>query len=489
MKAIMVMFDSLNKHYLPNYGCDWTKLPNFKRLGDRTVTFDQFYVGSMPCMPARRELHAGRYNMLHRSWGPLEPFDDSMPEILKNNGVYTHLVSDHQHYWEDGGCTYHSRYSSWEISRGQEGDTWKGMVGEPHIPEHEYTSHEKGRLWRQDWVNRQYLVSEDNQPQAKTFKAGLEFIEKNYTEDQWFLQIETFDPHEPFFTQQHYKDLYPHQYDGRHFDWPPYDKVTQRDEIVGHARYQYAALLSMCDHYLGKVLDMMDNYNMWEDTMLIVNTDHGFFLGEKNWWAKSIMPLYNEIANTPFFIWDPRIGAKHKRCSVLAQTIDIAPTLLEYFGVEIPKDMQGQSLKKAIAHDERLRDTILFGYFGKFLNVTDGEYVYMRNAESDVPIYQYTLMPTHMRSMFKPSEFEGMELSAPFSFTKGCQLMKIKTEPRHLSGKYTFKENKLFNVKEDPCQENELTDRDIEERMMKLMIRLMDESDAPKEQYKRYNLI
>ena len=76
-------------------------------------------------MPARRELHTGRYNFLHRAWGPLEPFDDSMPRMLTENGVYSHLISDHYHYWEDGGATYHNRYSSWEIVRGQEGDKWR----------------------------------------------------------------------------------------------------------------------------------------------------------------------------------------------------------------------------------------------------------------------------------------------------------------------------------------------------------------------------
>ena len=129
MRAIMVMYDSLNRAMLEPYGCDWTKTPNFLRLARRSVQFDSCYVGSMPCMPARRELHTGRPNFLHRSWGPMEPYDDSMPEILKKNGVYTHLVSDHQHYWEDGGATYHTRYSSWEISRGQEGDPWKADLG------------------------------------------------------------------------------------------------------------------------------------------------------------------------------------------------------------------------------------------------------------------------------------------------------------------------------------------------------------------------
>ncbi len=280
MKAIMVMFDSLNRHMLYNYGCEWTKTPNFDHLGERSVVFDNSYAGSLPCMPARRELHTGRYNFLHRSWGPIEPFDDSMPSILKQNGVHTHLVSDHYHYWEDGGATYHPRYNSWEIVRGQEGDSWKGMVKDPEPPE------QLGRYWRQDWVNREYIVKEEQMPQAQTFKKGLEFIETNKDEDNWFLQIETFDLHEPFYSMEEWKELYPHEYEGPFFDWPEYAQVGETEDQVRHLRYQYAALLSMCDSYLGRVLDTMDKYDLWKDTMLIINTDHGYLLGEHGWWPK-----------------------------------------------------------------------------------------------------------------------------------------------------------------------------------------------------------
>ena len=131
MRAIMVMFDSLNRRMLPNYGGDWVHAPNFARLASRTVTFDNCYGGSMPCMPARREMHTGRYNFLHRSWGPLEPFDDSVPAMLTAAGVHTHLATDHQHYWEDGGATYHNRFSTYEFFRGQEGDAWKGQIARP----------------------------------------------------------------------------------------------------------------------------------------------------------------------------------------------------------------------------------------------------------------------------------------------------------------------------------------------------------------------
>lgn len=484
MKAIMVMFDSLNRHMLPPYGCKWVKAPNFQRLAEKTVTFDNSYVGSMPCMPARRELHTGRYNFLHRSWGPLEPFDDSMPEILKNNGVYTHLISDHQHYWEDGGCTYHHRYSTWEIVRGQEGDQWKGEVADPEIPEH------LGQFWRQDAVNRKYMKSEEEQPQAVTFKLSLEFIEKNITSDNWFLQIETFDPHEPYFTQQHYKDLYPHEYNGPHFDWPAYSKVRDDEHsAIEHIRYQNAALISMCDHYLGKVLDMMDKYNMWKDTMLIVNTDHGFLLGEHDWWAKCAMPFYNEIAHTPLFIWDPRTGIRNERRSALVQTIDLAPTLLDFFNVTIPKDMQGKPLKQTMIDDTKVHDAILYGIHGGHINCTDGRYVYMRAPVSadNSPLYEYTLMPTHMRCMFSPDELQDIRLAEPFHFTKGCRTMRIASRKK-LSGSAHPFGTMLFDMEKDPQQLSPISDVKIEEYMLEHMKKLIKQNDCPPEQYERIGL-
>ncbi len=481
MKAIMVMFDTLNRRMLPPYGCDWTHAPNFKRLQERTVTFDSAYVGSMPCMPARREIHTGRYNFLHRSWGPLEPFDDSMPEILRENGVHTHLATDHQHYFEDGGGTYHHRYSTWEFIRGQEGDRWKGHVAPPELPEH------VGQIWPQDWINRGYMPNEAEQPQPQTFEAGIEFIRTNHEQDRWFLQIETFDPHEPFFTQQQYKDLYPHDYDGPHFDHPMYRPVSETPEQVQHLRYEYAALLSMCDAYLGKVLDLMDELDLWNDTLLIVNTDHGFLLGEHDWWAKMAQPFYQEVAHMPLFIWDPRSKQQNIRRDQLVQTIDLAPTLLEYFGVEIPADMQGVVLRDTIADDAPTREAILFGLHGAHVNCTDGQYVYMRAPVSpdNTPLFNYTLMPTHMRQRFGVDELQDVTLSEPFAFMKGCKTLKIPASTRRNFHEYG---TLLYDVQNDPEQTQTLDDPGVETRMIAHMVRLMQENDSPPEQFERLGL-
>lgn len=484
MKAILVMFDSLSRNFLPPYGNDWVIAPNFKRLADHSVTFDRCYVGSMPCMPARRELHTGRYNFLHRGWGPLEPFDDSMPQLLSQNGIHTHLASDHYHYWEDGGATYHQRYSTWENVRGQEGDKWKGEVRGPDIPEH------AGAVSSQDLINRKYMKEEKDTSQARTFDAGLEFIETNHTEDDWFLQIECFDPHPPFVSPEKYQQLYDDDYSGPMFDWPNYAAVKENEtpDMIEHCRKRYASLVSMCDHSLGRVLDAMDQRDLWKDTMLIVTTDHGFLLGEHDWWAFVKSPFYEDVGRKPLFVWDPRSGKKGARNAQLAQMIDMPATLLEYFDVERPKDMQGVPLRETIANDAPIRDAALLGVFGGHVNCTDGRHMYMRAPASaeNQPLHHHTLIPLHMRDFFSLDDLRQAELADPFEFTKGCKVLKTP-------GKAFMQDafelgNLLFDTEADPAQESVIDDPEVEKRMRAHMIRLMRENDAPKEQFQRLGL-
>lgn len=485
MKAIMVMFDSLNRRFLPNYDCDWVHAPNFERLAARTVTFDNSYGGSMPCMPARREMHTGRYNFLHRSWSPLEPFDDSIPQMLSQNGVYTHLATDHQHYFEDGGATYHHRFNSFEFFRGQQGDKWKGHVADPDIPE----SHRLTRYpaWRQDWVNRTYMTTEAEHPQTKLFDAGLEFLQTNVDQDQWFLQLECFDPHEPFFSYEDYRQHYDSGYEGPHFDWPDYKKADESKEMVDHARNEYAALLSMCDASLGRVMDFMDTHHMWDDTMLIVCTDHGFLLGEHGWWGKNIQPWYDENIHTPLFVWDPRTGVRGERRNSLVQTVDIGPTLLDFFALDGTPSMHGQSLRPVVENDTPLRTAALFGSFGGHVNVTDARYVYMRacKAPDNQPLFEHTLMPTHMYSRFTPEELVDAELIPPLPFTKGAPVLRIPATA--WGNPYNFG-TLLFDLAEDPEQKNPLRDETLEFIMAEHLVRLMRENDAPLSQFQRLGL-
>lgn len=504
-RAIILMYDSLNRHMLPPYGDTVVNAPNFARLAAKAVTFDNFYAGSMPCIPARRELHTGRYNFMHRSWGPLEPYDDSMPQILKDHGIYTHLVSDHPHYWEDGGATFHTRYSSWEFFRGQEGDPWKANIG--LFRQQEDGPNNGIPIVKHDAVNRTYMPTEADHAQTRTVDAGMEFLETNVNEDNWMLQLELFDPHEPFFVPQAYRDLYGQEPNDDQMDWPPYEKVNESKELVESVRLQYAALVSMCDHSLGRVLDFMDEHDMWKDTLLFVNTDHGFLLGEHGWWAKSVQPWFNELVHLPLFMWDPRTGGKDTRRGALAQTIDIAPTMLKYFGLEPTKDMEGHDLAQVLANGtestatgtqptadttdasiHQIHEGALFGIHGGHVNVTDGRYVYMRAAKdpSNLPLDEFTLMPTHMRMRFSPQELANWEPAEPFSFTKNTRVMRIPTQSIWMNPwRYG---TLLYDLETDPGQHHPIDDPEVELRMLRLLAKLMHEGDAPESLFQRLGI-
>jgi hypothetical protein len=232
----------------------------------------------------------------------------------------------------------------------------------------------------------------------------------------------------------------------------------------------------------------MDELNLWEDTMLIINTDHGFMLGEKKWWAKGIQPVYNELANTPLFIWDPRSKKRNQRRKALVQTIDLAPTLLDFFNVEIPSSVEGKILKETIDSDKKVRDAALYGFHGGSVNmVTQDGYVYMRGPNPmNEPIFNYTLMPTHMQGFFQLRELQTAELVDPFSFMKGCKPIKTKSG-RGMTNGYIYGTS-IFNLNTDPNQDTSIVDNEMEKELIRKLIKLLKDCDCPKEQFSRLEL-
>ncbi len=487
MKAVMLMFDSLNRHMLSPYGCAWTHTPNFQRLAERTATFDTAYCCSMPCMPARRELHTGRPNLLECNWGAIQPYDDSMPRMLSEAGVQTHLASDHFHYWEENAPNYHTQYRTWEAFRGQEGDPWIGWAGPVEPPAH---INAKGR--DQDWINRRFIQHEHQWSLVQTVNAGIDYIRRNAPFDRWFCQIECFDPHEPWFVPRHYKDIYEklRDYDGPLFDWPGYGEVSETREQVEIARHNYAALLAMCDVYLGNVLDVFDELDLWRDTMLIVNTDHGFLLGEHGWWAKNTPPWWEELSHIPLFIHDPRCPqAAGSRRESFVQTIDLAPTLLRCFDLEPTAAMTGVDLAPVIAGDRGGRAAGLFGGFGHYVSVTDGRYIYMRAPVRDdgQPLNEYGLTLMNLRGRMQRGETVDMQMVDGFAFTHGQPTMRVAVPPgrgRHAAARGHL----LYDLATDPGQHHPLDDATLEQRMTRMLIEQMQAVDAPPEQYVRLGL-
>ena len=502
MKTVFVLFDSLNRRSLEPYGAQTIKTPNFTRLAERCVTFDTHYVGSLPCMPARRDMQTGRLNFLHRSWGPLEPFDNSFPELLNTAGVYSHLVSDHYHYWEDGGLTYHNRYTTYDFIRGQERDPWKAMVQPPwerlremyHPAQY---SEQPRNLYYHNIVNREFIKQEKDYCSVRCFDGGLEFLDQNRAADDWFLQIETFDPHEPFTAPDSYRADYPTNYAGPIRDWPIYERVTEAPDECAELRANYCAIVALCDAQIGRLLDYFDAHDLWQDTALVVSTDHGFLLGEHDWWAKLRMPCYDEVAHIPLFMHHPatadHAGTRRKS---LTQTIDLMPTFLDLHGVTLPPEVEGRSILPLLAADNPIREAGLYGVWASATNVTDGRYTYFRYPGDmhGQEIYQYTLMPTHISSFFDLGDLETAQLAPPFDFTKRAPVLKVPGNPKlpmyRGLGMDFFQDTDtvLFDTRADPQQLDPLTDPAVEQRLVAQMRTLMRRNDAPPEAYARLGL-
>lgn len=502
MRTVFILFDSLNRRSLGCYGGSEVPTPNFDRLAARGVTFDNHFVGSLPCMPARRDLHTGRLNFFHRSWGPLEPFDDSFAQCLTAAGVYTHLATDHYHYFEEGGCGYHNQYSSFEFRRGQEKDKWKGVVDLPverwrrQVPPDRLAETRDAELSVVALVNRDELKTEADWPLVQTFDDALDFLDRNKGADNWLLNIECFDPHEPFTAPPRFKAMCGTEHDGVVRDWPVYGRVGEDAAAVEEIRGNYNALLAACDAHLGRLLDVFDRHDMWKDTAIVLTTDHGILLSEHDWWGKMRMPFYNEISHIPLIVCHPdQTAAAGTRRSALTQTIDVMPTLLAMHEVGIPRDVRGRSLMPVLESDAPVRETAVYGMFGGAANVTDGRYTYFLYPQDmrGQTLCEHTLMPTHMRSHFAPEELLEAELVGPFDFTKGLKVLRAPARmdsPRSPLKGASVEDTRtvLYDLATDPGQVHPVSEPAVEQRLAAALSETLEAHDAPGEAYRRFGL-
>jgi arylsulfatase A-like enzyme len=497
MNVLFLLLDTVRRDFLSCYGNNWVQTPNLAKLARRGVTFDNHYIGSMPCMPARRELTTGRYNFLHRGWGPVEPYDDALPRWLREKkGVFSTLLTDHDHYFELGGENYHTAYTTWEFFRGQEHDPWASHVDALALPEGYNPIRQNDPKLPLNYGNRLRQQREEDFSGPRTCRAAIDWLEANRNaKGEWFLQVELFDPHEPFYTTKKYLEMYGADTNRPAFDWPPYAYTDLPPGDVEHLRKCYAALLTMTDHWAGKVLAKLEEIGQFDDTLIVFTSDHGSMLGEGTAWLKNYMPLYNPIAHIPLVMKLPGGQGAGQRRSGFTQNIDLMPTFCDYFGVTPPPHVQGQSLRPMAERGEPARRDGIFGYFGLAINIADGRHVYMRmpTCEDLGPLNAYTAMPiAGLNRWFDRDTHACTETGRYFNHTYDLPLYKIPVRggcvrSRHGEESYRGR-HLLFDVQADPQQQSPIHDPAAERRMIERMVHHMQASEAPPEQYQRVGL-
>lgn len=486
MKTLFIMLDSLNRHYLNAYGESWVKTPNIDRLAARGLVFDQHFCCSMPCMPARRDLYTGHANFLETPWSPMQPWDDCLqPELRRQRGVYSHMVTDHYHYYHSGGECYHTRFDSWEFERGQESDVWRPLVDPPEpLPF-------KGRNGRAYWANRAFMdpEREEDYPTPRCFMRAIDFLERNAAADNWHLHLECFDPHEPFSCPKRYRDLYEDSWDApHHFDWPEYAPVSEDEATVAHIRKSYAGTLTMADAWLGRLLDKMDELDLWQDTTVVLTTDHGHLLGEHGYWAKNYMFDYKELVHIPLIVCTPETAADPGRVGALTSSIDLMPTFMELHGGELPPYVHGRSLCHLLEGDHRDRhhDAVLYGYFGKDINLTDGQYSYCRQPLAGSHLYHHTAVPCGFNDFQRRDELAQAECGVFLPHTYNIPHFRLKVDSRRHHNAPDY--NPIYDIAADPLQKRPIRDAALEQSLAGRMRDLLERYGAPECQFERMGL-
>lgn len=504
MRSILFLSDSVNRRFMDLYSETGFHLPNIDRLIARSVVFTNHWTGSAPCMPARRDIMTGRLNFLERNWGPIEAFDWTLPEALKKSGIRSHIITDHYHYLEIGGENYLTCFSSWVMNRGQEWDPCVAQVGNMAMPEH------YGKLVPQYWYNRELFKKDESRyPSPTTIQGAADWLEAHHSDDDFLLWVEPFDPHEPFDVPQKYLDMVADDYNGKLYLWPEYKQVERAgipSEALTHIRKRYLALLLMTDNWLGRIFDVMDKHNMWDDTMFIYTTDHGYMLGEHGYLAKNYMPAFNEIYHIPLIVHMPKDACAGKRVDALTQNIDIMPTLLEYYGIDQAQcrnPMHGESWLPLIRGErEKIRDCVIYGYFGKQMNITDGRYTYFKSPNAaNRPLYLYTTMMTDIYHRFDCDRINDFSriTAGPYLKWTDYPVYRIPADAVNSNDdgtlRYAYlydweKVDQLYDIVADYAQEHNLLEEkpEIVQRMKAMMRQALARFDSPAEQFERMGL-
>ncbi len=504
--VLFISIDSLRRDHLSVYESQPVTLdqpvqtPNLDRFSVRAAVFETHYAGSLPCMPARREWLAGIQEFLWRPWGPMEPFDESIPKRCRREGILSQLLTDHYHYFQHGSHGYYEDFTGFEFIRGHEYDQWKTA---PRIPDRRQLAQSR-EAHRRDPADVGYMneaayarnveafdeLDERDFFAPTLFSATSEWLRENREWDRWFCYVDSFDVHEPFHCPEPYASMYtdvdPTDPDLLH--WPYYGRIDEgqselTDRQLDFVQAQFAGKTTMVDRWFGRVLDRLDREDLWDDTMVIVTSDHGHFLGDHGWMGKPGAPMYDVLAHTPLMIHHP--DGHDRSVSALTSAVDLYATILEGLETTVPEHTHSNSLHPLLTGErEDHRDWALYGYWGSSVNVTDGRYTYFRPTDPDMPVecYSTEMMNPH-RWFHPPSPKPDAEpASVPYA---EAPVWRFEAPPlgRH-------DDPMLFDTGSDPTQEDDLAGEghEMEERLRGLLGEGLDELDAPESVTERLGL-
>ncbi len=392
---LFIMADQLRWDYLGCAGHPHIKTPNIDALAKRGVRFDRAFVQSPVCGGSRMSFYTGRYNITHGATYnnfPLRIDEMTIGDYLKPQGYRTALVGK-THFKPDSeslqrlgvaqsndpgisatACGFEEferddglhpeesnptdlAYNQWLRQLGYAGDNpWH-----THANSVEGDNGEVLSGWSMRNARKPARVKAEHSETAYMTNRALDFIDAA-GDQPWCLHLSYIKPHWPYIAPAPYHDMYgvthmlpvnrsAHE---RAHPHPVIAAFMKHEESVNFSRDEvreaviptYMGLISEFDHHLGRVFAHLKKRGLADDTIIVVTSDHGDYLGDH--WLGEKELFHEEVVRIPLVVMDPRAGADATRGHVVAdlvEAIDLVPTFVEMAGAPpAPHRLEGASL-------------------------------------------------------------------------------------------------------------------------------------------------
>jgi len=420
---LLICLDTFRRDCVGVLSDNAVETPNLDGLCAQGIVFENAFGEAQPTIQFRRGLLTGmrafpwRYDYdtrglwpSIRGWHKVCPEHDMLSEILLRNGYTTGFFSDTYHMFKPT-MNFTRGYTSWEFIRGQESDNYRsgpleGVDLRGYLPPGQHGAVGEGRkaCLLQYLLNNQNRKTEKDWTSARAFEAAGAFLEANARSQQFFLYVDSFDPHEPWDPPRHYADRYDPDWHGR---WEPIEAIGARpnEETKRRVKALYHGECSFVDAHVGRLLTKLEELALAHNTLVIVTSDHGTELWDHGAVRKG--PHSCRYRHNTEIIWIMRApqalnaqGRAQRKArdgkvpdgwpdseaagpylysgriiKGFVQNHDILPTVLPFLGIEHEPVDGLDAWPLVTGEKDRVRDYVVSGWEGRAA-VRDERYAY-----------------------------------------------------------------------------------------------------------------
>lgn len=421
LNVMLIVVDDLNAD-LNCYGQPIVHTPNVDRLAARGVRFERAYAQYALCNPSRSSFLSGfapdRTGVIEQDVMARKALPDAvfLPQLFRNNGYFTAAAGKLHH----GGK--HIDRPSWDVYQDATSEDKQEIAGRD---ERQGNPDRTPRWWPIDGPDSKM------QDGLNTSTILKQLDEKSRQDKPFFLALGLHKPHVPWSAPKRFFELYPPSEMPRRdwltwtdippvalqTEWPIGTKAASAPEGVS----AYFACVSWMDHNVGQVMQALDRFDLWTNTIVVFMSDHGFHLGDHGLWSKKT--LFEQALRVPLIVVLP--GGRHagRTCRRAVQLVDLYPTLADLCGLAAPADLDGKSLRPLLdnpdaAWDRPARSQVMHeGIAGRSVRTERWRYTEWDRGRSGVELYDHDTDPLEMRNLAKQLELADIvrELAARLS--------------------------------------------------------------------------